>query len=381
MPWNEVSAMSLRHEFVTLATTPGANVRQLCRRFCISPKTAHKWIARFGAGGADALADQSRRPRTSPKATGPQVQAAVLELRDQHPAWGGRKIRRRLLDSGRLAPDDLPAPSTITAILQRHGRLGGRAGQPRDWQRFEQPAPNRLWQMDFKGHFPTDTGRCHPLTILGDHSRYALAIAACGDERMGTVRGRLEAVFARYGLPERILCDNGPPWGNAMAEPHTELTVWLLRLGVAVSRGRPCRPQTRGKDERFHRTLKLEVLQGRSFRDVAACQARFDAWREVYNRQRPHEALGPAVPSSRYLASVRSLPAKLPELEYPAGDKVRQVCTQGRIGFGGRVWGVGKAFRGQRVGVRAGGSPDAWEVFFGVHRIASLDFGEHTSEI
>jgi len=377
MPWHEVSAMSLRTEFVTLAAADGANVRQLCGRFGISPKTAYKWLARHAAGGPAGLADRSRRPHATPAATPPEVERAVLALRDQHPAWGGRKLRRRLLDLGHPAP----AASTITAVLRRHDRLGPRAGQPRDWQRFERPAPNRLWQMDFKGHVPTDAGRCHPLTVLDDHSRYALAVVACPDERLATVRGHRAAAFARYGLPDRILCDNGPPWGNPMADPHTELTVWLLRLGVRVSHGRACHPQTQGKDERFHRTLKAEALQGQPFADLAACQRRFDAWREVYNHHRPHEALGLAVPASRYAPSPRSLPGTLPEPEYPPTDHVRRVCAEGTISFRGRAWRVGKAFRGQRVGVRAADPAGTWAVFFGAHPIASIDLGGHTSEV
>ena len=377
MPWNEVSAMSLRLEFVTLARADGANIRRLCRRFGISPKTGYKWLARHAADGPAGLADRPRRPHTAPAATAPGAERAVLDLRDEHPAWGGRKLRRRLLDTGHPAP----AASTITAILRRHDRLGPRAGVPRDWQRFEHPAPNRLWQMDFKGHFPTDAGRCHPLTVLDDHSRYALAVVACPDERLSTVRGHLAAVFARYGLPDRILCDNGPPWGNPMADPHTELTVWLLRLGVAVSHGRPAHPQTQGKDERFHRTLKAEVLQGAGFGDLAACQRRFDAWREVYNHRRPHEALGLAVPASRYAPSPRSVPPTLPEPEYPPADHVRRVCAEGTVSFRGRAWYVSKAFRGQRVGVRAGDAAGVWSVFFGAHRVATLDTRDHNSGV
>ena len=379
MPWHEVSAMSLRLEFVTLAAADGASVRQLCRRLRISPKTGYKWLARYRAGGAAGLADRSRRPAATPGATPADVARAVLDLRDRHPAWGGRKLRRRLLDAGPVAPAAVPAASTVTAILRRHDRLGPRAGTPRDWQRFESPAPNRLWQMDFKGHFPTAAGRCHPLTVLDDHSRYALAVVACADERGATVRGHLEAVLGRYGLPDRILCDNGPPWGNAMADPHTELTAWLLRLGVAVSHGRPGHPQTQGKDERFHRTLAAEVLQGAHLADLAACQRRFDAWREVYNHQRPHEALGLAVPATRYRPSGRSLPAELPPLVYVPTDVVRVVSRNGDISFRGREWRISRALRGQRVGVRATATGGVWRVVFGAHEVADLDFREHTS--
>jgi transposase InsO family protein len=379
MPWSEASTMSLRSEFIRLAAADGTNVSALARRFGVSRKTAYKWLARYRAAGAAGLADRSRRPRTAPAATAPEVERAVLELRAQHPAWGGRKLRRRLSDQGVPA---VPAASTITAILRRHGQLGPRAGQARAFVRFQHEAPNRLWQMDFKGWFAAGPGACHPLTVLDDHSRYLVGLFACPDERTGTVRARLTDVFGRYGLPDRILCDNGPPWGTVGAdERHTELTVWLLRLGVGVCHGRPYHPQTQGKDERLHRTLAVEVLQGRAFRDLADCQRRYDAWREVYNHQRPHEALALDVPGRRYAVSPRSYPQALPPLEYHPTDAVRKVQADGSISFGGRLWRVGKAFRGQPVGVRATAADGVWAVYFGVHAVAQIEMRAPTEPV
>jgi len=371
MPWKNVSTMSARAEFVALAAVEGANIRSLCRRFGISPKTGYKWIHRVRLGGTEALADLSRRPLHSPDRTPAAIEHAVLTVRNEHPSWGGRKIRRRLLDLGRTA---VPAASTITAILRRHDRLGPDAGTPRAFCRFEADAPNRLWQMDFKGHFATSTDRCHPLTILDDHSRFALALRACANEQETTVRAALIAAFRLYGLPDRVLCDNGSPWGTSGSEErHTRLSVWLLRLGVEVIHGRPHHPQTQGKDERFHRSLKAEVLAGRTFPDLVECQKRFDVWREVYNTQRPHESLGLSVPASRYRVSSRSYPEELPELEYEVGDAVRKVQKDGMIGFGGRWWKVGKAFIGERVSVRASGTDGVWVVYCGVIPVAQIN--------
>ncbi len=370
MPWKEVSAMSLRLEFVRLARHPQANVRELCRRFQVSPKTAYKWLARFDAWGEPGLTDRSRRPVHSPGRTADELEQRVLALRQQHPAWGGRKLRARLRA---LGVADVPAASTITAILHRHGLIDpGQAAAHRPCRRFEHDAPNRLWQMDFKGHFATDQGRCHPLTIVDDHSRFALGLFACADERTETVQGHLTAVFRRYGLPERILCDNGPPWGSGPDAEHTPLTVWWLRLGIGVCHGRPYHPQTQGKDERFHRTFKAEVLQGASFRTPPECQPRFDDWREVYNHQRPHEALGLAVPAARYRASVRPFPEELPPLVYEPPALVRKVQPTGRIGFRGREVKVGKAFAGYAVGVRPTTTEGLWEVYFGAQRVATI---------
>src|SRR5271157_2117369 len=163
MPWNEVTTVTLRAEFVRLALNEDANISQLCERFQISRKTGYKWLARFRSHGDSGLSDQSRRPTFSPGRTPSDTEAEVLRLRDQHPAWGGRKLRARLIT---LKRKNVPTPSTITAILRRHERIGPDSAAPHAFVRFQRDRPNELWQMDFKGHFPTATGRCHPLTVL-----------------------------------------------------------------------------------------------------------------------------------------------------------------------------------------------------------------------
>ena len=371
MPWKEVSTMSLRRELVSLATEEGANVREVCRRFEISPQTAYKWLRRYRQEGEAGLVDRSRRPWRTPLRTVAAVEAAVLGVRQCHPAWGGRKIRAWLLHRG---CQGVPSPSTITAILHRNGHIDpAEASKHRPWQRFEHQAPNQLWQMDFKGHFPLQVGRCHPLTVLDDHSRFAVGLEACGDQRGDTVRARLTTIFRRYGLPQRMLMDNGPPWGDDRDHPYTPLSVWLLRLGVSVSHGQPYHPQTQGKDERFHRTLVAEVLQGRQLQDLGHTQAVFDPWRDMYNFERPHEALGLLPPASRYQMSPRPFPETLPPLEYGPDDQVRKVQAGGEISFHGRFFQVGKAFRGLAVALRPTLDHGAWNVVFLTHTIAHID--------
>ena len=243
MPWKEMSDMSQRREFVELAQAEGTNKRGLCRRFGISPTTGYKWLGRFREGSEAGLVELPRRPHYSPARTPSQVEQAVLSARAAHPAWGARKLRRWLLDRRDVFEADMPAPSTITAILRRHGRIDPAEGpKHRSWQRFEHQAPNDLWQMDFKGHFPLTRGRCHPLTVLDDHSRFALGLQACGNEQGEMVQQRLTAIFRRYGLPNTMLMDNGSPWGHDQDHPYTPFTVWLLRLGIGVSHGRPYHP-------------------------------------------------------------------------------------------------------------------------------------------
>ncbi len=370
MPWQESSVETLRQEFVMLASQEEANIRELCRRFAISPATAYTLLARYRQEGMAGLQDRSRRPLHSPTQTDPAREAAVCAVRAAHPAWGGRKIHRYLLDHGASA---VPAASTITDILRRHDLLDRtQSAHHRSWQRFEAAAPNDLWQMDFKGHIALRQGRCHPLTVLDDHSRYCLALAACGNEQTSTVQNQLIALFERYGLPWRLLTDNGAPWGDGSAR-YTALTVWLLRLGIAVSHGRPYHPQTQGKEERFHRTLKAEVLAGEPFAHLLAAQERFDDWRLSYNHDRPHEALGMATPSSRYLSSLRRYPARLPEIEYGPDDAVRKVQEDGELSFANQVFRVSKAFRGERVAIRPTPTDGVLAIYFMTHRIAQID--------
>jgi transposase InsO family protein len=376
MPFKECSLVDQREEFCRLAVTAGANMRELCRRWGVSPQTGYKWRGLYVLAGREGLSDRSRRPRGSPWRTATAVELAALAVREAHPRWGGRKIRRVLQDEGLMHP---PAASTITEILRRHGRLDGpRVDQARAFVRFEHEAPNDLWQMDFKGHFALGQGRCHPLTVLDDHSRYALEIGACADEKGTTVRARLEGVFRRHGLPWRILADNGPPWGTAGSEQkHTPLTVWLLDLGVGVIHGRPYHPQTQGKDERFHRTLKAEVLDGRPLVDLAEAQRAFEAWRAVYNTRRPHEALAMATPASRYRMSSRAMPQTIAPPEYEPGDHVRKVDPGGSLCFRNKVISCPKAFAGRRLALRATQTDGLFDLCYRSHVLSQVDLREN----
>jgi transposase InsO family protein len=298
-------------------------------------------------------------------------------VRSEHPVWGGRKIRRVLENEGVAG---VPSASTITEILRRHDRLDGPgAGERRDWIRFERSEPNELWQMDFKGHFAMRRGRCHPLTVLDDHSRYALEIGACDNERTETVRARLLRLFERYGMPRRILTDNGSPWGTAGSqERHTVLTVWLLDLDVAISHGRPRHPQTQGKEERFHRTLTAEVLDGNLFDDSDDAQAAFDVWREVYNVKRPHEAIGLETPATRYRASPRALPASIPPPDYEPQAHVRKVRDCGAISFRNRRIGASKAFAGKYVALRATSTDGVFDLCYRRHVLGQVDLTQNS---
>ena len=371
MPFREVSIMDQRILFVARATEEGANIRGLCREHGISPTTGYEWLRRAKELGRSGLADRSRRPHHSPSATAEALVREVLEVRREHPYWGGRKIHHVLRQRGRKG---VPHPNTITGILHRHGLISPEASeQHRPFCRFERAKPNELWQMDFKGHFPVGAGRCHPLTVVDDHSRYAVTLRACADEARGCVQPALERTFRRYGLPEGILVDNGPPWGTSSRHRHTRLTAWLMRLGIEPIHGRPFHPQTRGKNERFNGTVKREVLDRGGFQSLAGLQARFDRWRQLYNHVRPHEGIDNVPPACRFQPSARRFPRELAEPEYGSDCIIRRVQEDGRISFQGRPRFISGAFAGHPIGLRPTNQDGLFHVLFCRFHVADLD--------
>jgi hypothetical protein len=227
--------------------------------------------------------------------------------------------------------------------------------------------------MDFKGQCPTRAGWVHPLTVLDDHSRYSLCLQCLPDQRAPGVQAALTATFRRYGLPDVLLVDNGSPWGHGRGTGWTALTVWVVHVGSRVCHSRPYHPQTLGKDERFHRTLDRELLTGQQWRDLPHCQAACDRWRRLYNTARPHEALGLAVPASRYRPSLRAFPERLPPIVYPAGLPVRKVQSGGHCSFRGYAVPVPQALVGYPIALRPTARDGVYDVLFCHQEITQID--------
>ena len=261
MPFKELSIMEQRLEFTFLAIESGLTMSELCRRYNISRRTGYKWVERYTAHGIAGLQNQSRRPHRSPKTTSSDIERYIVSKRLADPEWGPKKLYAILKteqDQGKYPFTTVPCKNTINRILQRNGLINTeRSRQSKKIITFEYDYPNELWQMDFKG--PVDLlnrSTCHPLTITDDHSRFNICLKACDNQREDTVKQALINAFRTYGMPYKILTDNGPPWGTIFDNSQglrafTKLEKWLLQLNVFLIHGRPYHPQTQGKEERF----------------------------------------------------------------------------------------------------------------------------------
>ena len=373
MPWKVGTPMSLRKEFIALAQSDGVNMSELCRRMEISRKTGYKWLRRYAQAGGQSLHDLPRRPHSSPQQTSREMEELVVALRQAHPTKGAHVLARMLQDRGYTG---VPAKSTITAILRRHGLIDeSEAAKHTPYVRFERAEPNELWQMDFKGHIAVQHHRCHPFTLLDDHSRFNLALRACANEQGNTVQDRLTHVFRRYSLPQAMLMDNGSPWGSDSAHPFTPLTVWLMQLGISVHHSRPYHPQTLGKLERFHRSLKSELLTGRTFTDLPTANVpstpgvTSTTWsaHTMPSTSTPRSAdTHPVVKLSRDPTRHRLRPRR---------PRAFCGCLRSHL-IPGQTTACGKAFTHKRVALRPTQTDGVWDVYFSVQRIKTLDLNE-----
>lgn len=368
MPWESRGVMSLREEFVARALAKEASISQLCKEYNISRGTAYKWINRYAEEGFLGLNNRSTRPMRMPTKVEHDFVEMILAERDKYPSWGAKKLRQVLINQGHA---DLPSLSSFNRILHRNGKINPLETEKRKpFIRFERKNPNELWQMDFKGYFLMNEGQCHPLTILDDCSRYSICLKACTSENEISVRNALETSFRQYGLPIAMTMDNGSPWKGYPKQRLSSLTVWLMRLGIRVSHSRPNHPQTQGKDERFHRTFKEEVLKYHNFQSLLDAQRHFDEWREIYNHIRPHEAINMACPAQKYQRSERQYSEMLPAIEYLPEDRVFKVGNNGEISFQGNRQYVGSHLKGEWVAIRE--KNQRFDIYYVNTRLGSL---------
>jgi putative transposase len=352
MPWQESCAMDERVRFIVDRQSGTWTMTELCERYGISRRVGYKWLDRYRLEGAAGLVDRSHAPHVHGRTTAPNIVEAIIGLRRERPSWGPRKIVAKL--EQRQPAVNWPSASTAGELLKRAGLVGGRRRRRRAPPRLgELTVPqyaNHVWGIDHKGWVRLGDGsRLEPFTVTDGFSRYLIGVSATSSTRQAECRPLLERAFQEYGLPEVIRSDNGTPFASAGITGLTTMSVWWIKLGIRHERIDPGNPQQNGRHERFHFTL-LEAMRPPSPNRAAQAQ-RFAAFVRDYNEERPHEALGQRTPASAYQRSPRSMPAHLPEPDYPAKAAVRQVRSNGEIKWRGDSIYICTSLIGEAIGI------------------------------
>lgn len=380
LPWRETNVETERLRFIERRAAGRESVAELCRQFGISRKTAYKAIRRYEAYGEPGLRDLSRAPHHHPNATAPELAERIIDIKRAHPSWGPKKIiaRLRLIEPARL----WPSPSTAGVILDRAGLVKRRKRRRKSspWsQPFADAAnPNDVWSIDFKGWFRTADGtRLDPLTVQDAASRYLLLCHGLKRPRGPEVRRALERAFREYGLPRSIRTDNGPPFASVGIGSLSPLSIWWVKLGIIPERIQPGHPQQNGRLERLHRTLKADTASPPQTNPTRQQQT-FDRFRQTYNAQRPHEALGQLPPAAAYSPSSRPYPSRLNSPQYGADLTVRKVRSNGEIKWKGDLIYLSESLRGEPIGL-AQQDDRTWSIRFGPLVIGVLD--DHSKRV
>jgi transposase InsO family protein len=352
-------------QLVRLVRDQRVPIARACRQFEISRDTGYRWLRRFDADPRAALLDRSRRPLSCPQHTDAAIEREILSVRERF-GWGARKVHAFLLQRGL----DVPSVRTVHSVLARHGRVPDREVSPQATLRFERPTPNELWQMDHKCDVEIARVRRYQLSILDDHSRYLLRMAAVGDCAITTAFRVLWELMGEVGMPRSILCDNA--FSTAFSAPAT--LSWfdanLICLGIRPIHGRPYHPQTQGKIERFHGTLDREFLPRADRSSLGAYRRDARHWQKHYNTVRPHEAIGDVPPADRWRPSDLRRPPRVPEPQYPAGSVLRKVGGEGSITWRCRRIAVGAGLKGRPIRVQE--SESSIDLYFAHIRIRSV---------
>jgi putative transposase len=374
MPWKTTSVLQERTRFLEEYLEGVLSLAKLCREHGISRKTGHKWVSRYERSGVAGLEELDRSARINPHAVRPEVEEWILRGRSLFPSWGPKKLvawARR--ESG---GETLCAVSTAGEILRRHGltvpRLITRKGEAFAGSLVEGTKANELWCVDFKGYFKVgDRSRCDPLTLTDAHTRYLLKCQCMPNLGLVAALRVLEAAFRQFGLPERIRSDNGAPFGSIGLGGLSVLSIWWIKLGIMPERIAPGKPYQNGRHERMHRTLKRETATPPAA-NLRAQQRRFDAFREEFNEQRPHEALNQQTPGSLYVSSAREYTGRAHCPAYDEGVATRKVQSNGMIYWGSQRLFLGEAFAREHVAL-VEQQDGLWELRFGHIPIGTLN--------
>jgi transposase InsO family protein len=371
MPWKKQGEREERFRFIEDYRSEDWSLADLCREYGVARATGYKWLERYEQGGLDGLKDLSRAPHSHPNVLSAEVEQQIIAIRDRHPTWGAGKIRAKL-----EGQEKLPAESTVGMVLKRHGLTVARKKRPQFRPSSEPLAhadgPNRVWCIDYKGHFRTANGeRVDPLTVTDAYSRYLFRCVGLPTPSYALTKPVLQAAFREFGLPDRVRTDNGTPFGSNGESGLTALSVWWIKLGIVHERIQPGQPQQNGRHERMHRTLKRETASPPASTPRTQ-QSRFDHFRHEYNEERPHESLGQKPPAQFYRHSPRPYPGRLPAIEYPRGWRAQTVSPGGQIHWGHQYVFVSHALQNEKIGLEPI-DDRYWRVWFSFYEIGVLD--------
>ena len=366
MSWECRTVEEQRKAFV-LAALSSSNFSAVCREFGITRKTGYKWLSRYEDGLA--LSDLDKTPHSIPNKTPEAIERRILHYRDQY-NWGARTIHQVLANQN--CPN-LPCVKTVNNILNRCGRIAPEESlKHKPYIQFAKEHCNDMWQTDFKGEFLMENGRyCNPLDILDDSSRFLLKIAPF-ENTVNVVIPTFKQAFLEYGLPRSILSDNGGQFAG-FRQGYTQFEKWLMDLDILPIHGRIKHPQTQGKIERFHRSMKNELLKQRTFTDIVDADLAFQEWREVYNTVRPHEALNMRCPAEVYEKSSRTYPDSIKKYEYSGEYHVIKVNNWGYVRFAGYQVYLSETMIGEYIEFRQSLDGNTLDAYYRNFRIAQFD--------
>jgi transposase InsO family protein len=374
MPWTEISVEQQRARFLAAYLHSLDTMTFLCDRFGVSRKTGYKWVKRFMVSGE--LEDRSSRPLSHPTKTPEWIEDAIVAASKQYPRLGPKKLHA--LFARRNPSADLPSPSTFAAIFKRNGLVKPRKRRGGNTPPFSAPfasaaAPNSVWCIDFKGHFAVGSTRCYPLTVMDAYSRYLLGCVALTKPDGLHVAREMRRLFERFGLPEAIRTDNGPPFASRGLAGLTKLSVWWTKLGIRHERIEKGHPEQNGRHERMHLTLK-QYTASPPASSRRAQQRRFDFFRHEYNDERPHEALAQSFPAENYHCSPRIVPdlTQRRDVVYHERFQPIRLSDKGRLEWQGSSLFLSDSLAGELVGIEWTDDRNSVNVYFGPIRLGTI---------
>jgi len=372
MPWKDKTVEELRKEFAEVAKSC-SNFSSLCREFGITRATGYKWVRRYEDD--EVLSDRSRRPKITANKTSETIETQIIETRTVHPGWGAKKIKVFLENKG----IEMPCVKTVNNILNRYHCISKEESlKHKAFTHFEKERCNEMWQTDFKGEFKMQDGKyCFPLDIFDDHSRFVIRIKP-SESTSNLVLPTFREAFYEYGTPDSVLSDNGAQFAG-FRQGYTQFEKWLMDHDVLPIHGRIKHPQTQGKIERFHRAMSQELLKHYTPKDISDAERVFKDWRNCYNNERPHEALGMKCPSDIYVPSERVYYDQVDKYEYSGKYHVIKVNNWGYVRFDCWQIYLSETMIGERIEFRANPNGDTFIACY--RNFAIAEFDVHTGKL